>query len=100
LIGITLQGFGAAHSQWMAKLPRHQVVIALLRDGFHEQSRGGRVVLRDDGLPVLDYPISDYVWEGMRRAYLAMAEIQFAAGAKEVLPVHEVGTPVTSWAAA
>ena len=37
---------------------RHmQVVIALLRDGFHPQSAGGTVRLRDDGTPVLDYPL-------------------------------------------
>jgi choline dehydrogenase-like flavoprotein len=29
------------------------------------------------------------VWEGARRAYLAMAEIQFAAGARRVFVVHE-----------
>jgi choline dehydrogenase-like flavoprotein len=89
LVGITLPGFGAGHSQLMAQLPHVQVVIALLRDGFHPDSRGGRVMLRPDGSPVLDYPISDYLWEGMRQALLAMAEVQFAAGADLVMPVHE-----------
>ena len=40
--------------------------------------------LRDDGTPVLDYPLTPYVWDGVRRAFAAMAEIQFAAGAKSV----------------
>lgn len=31
---------------------------------------------------------------------LAMAELQFASGAKEVLPVHEMAQPYTSWAQA
>jgi choline dehydrogenase-like flavoprotein len=53
-------------------------------------------VLRD-GWPVLDYPVGDYLWSGMRRAYLAMAEIQFAAGAQTVLPLHENGTGASSW---
>ena len=97
LVGITLPGFGAAHSQLMEKLPNVQVVIALLRDGFHPESGGGRVLLRSDGSPVLDYPISDYLWEGMRRAMLVMAELQFAAGAQQVLPVHESGRAVGSW---
>jgi choline dehydrogenase-like flavoprotein len=72
-------------------------VIALLRDGFHPQSQGGRVVLRSDGTPVLDYRISPYLWEGVRRAYLAMAEIQFAAGANTVMPMHESRTATRSW---
>ncbi len=97
LVGITLPGFGAAHSHWMAKLPQVQVLIALLRDGFHPASPGGRVLLRSDGTPVLDYPVSRYLWEGMRRAFLAMAEIQFAAGARQVMPVHEIARVANSW---
>jgi choline dehydrogenase-like flavoprotein len=98
LVGITLPGFGERHDQWMRKLPNLQVVVALIRDGFHPESRGGRVVLRSDGAPVLDYPMSPYLWEAARRAYRAMAEIQFAAGARQVMPVHEGAAPLASWA--
>jgi choline dehydrogenase-like flavoprotein len=97
LVSITLPGFGAAHARWMAQVPHAQVVIALLRDGFHEGSPGGRVLLRDDGTAVLDYRMSPYLWEGVRRAYLAMAQIQFAAGAVEVMPVHESTVVARSW---
>jgi hypothetical protein len=100
LVGITLPGFGAGHAGLMANLPSLQVVIALLRDGFHPQSPGGRVVLRSDGSAVLDYDIPTYLWEGVRRAYRAMAELQFAAGARQVLTVHEGAAPVASWEAA
>ena len=96
LVGITLPGFGEDHARWMAKFPNVQVVIALLRDGFHRESGGGRVTLASDGTPVLDYVIPDYLWEGARRAYLAMAEIQFAAGAQSVMPVHENAAPYAS----
>jgi choline dehydrogenase-like flavoprotein len=89
LMGITLPGFGEDHAGWMRKFPNVQVVIALLRDGFHGQSAGGRVTLASDGTPMLDYSMPAYLWEGARRAYLAMAEIQFAAGAQSVMPVHE-----------
>ena len=89
LVGITLPGFGEEHARWMAKFPHVQVVIALLRDGFHPESQGGRVVLRRDGSPVLDYVMSPYLWDAARRAYLTMAEIQFAAGAQTVMPMHE-----------
>jgi choline dehydrogenase-like flavoprotein len=100
LAGITLPGFGTEHAKWMAKLPNLQVAIALLRDGFHSESPGGRVRLRGDGSPVLDYRMSGYLWEGARRAFLAMAEIQFAAGAELVMPMHESAAPSASWAAA
>jgi choline dehydrogenase-like flavoprotein len=96
LAGITLPGFGAEHLAWMKRFNNLQVLIALMRDGFHADSLGGQVVLRD-GWPVLDYPLTDYLWNGVRRAYLAMAEIQFAAGAQSVMPLHEDAAPVTSW---
>ena len=40
-------------------------------------------------MAVLDYPIPGFLWEGARRAYHAMAEIQLAAGARAVMPVHD-----------
>ena len=100
LAGITLPGFGADHARWMKEFANLQVVIALLRDGFHNESPGGRVLLRDDGSPELDYPMGDYIRDGMRRAYLSMAEIQFAAGAKTVMALHEDCRPLGSWAEA
>jgi hypothetical protein len=100
LAGITLPGFGAAHARGIREFSRLQVVIALLRDGFHPESPGGRVRLRDDGTPLLHYPIGDFLWEGMRRAYLTMAEVQFAAGAATVMALHEDGKPHASWAEA
>jgi choline dehydrogenase-like flavoprotein len=95
--GITVPGFGPEHARWMTQLPNVQVLIALLRDGFHDESQGGRVVLRSDGWPVLDYALSEYLWEGVRRAYRAMAELQFAAGARSVMPLHESARPISSW---
>ena len=68
LTAITLPDDGVAHAQWMQRLPRMQVLIALLRDGFHPDSQGGTVRLRDDGTPVLDYPLTPLVWDGVRRA--------------------------------
>jgi choline dehydrogenase-like flavoprotein len=80
--------FGVDHAQSMARLPHLTAAIALMRDGFNEASAGGRVTLLDDGTPVLDYPLNDYLWDGVRHAYLSMAELQFAAGAQRVIPVH------------
>ncbi|RHW21211.1 GMC family oxidoreductase [Pseudomonas jilinensis] len=86
-----LGSHGQENFQRMRQLAHSNIMLALLRDGFDDASPGGSVVLRDDTTPVLDYPLTDYLWEGARRAYLAMAEIQFAAGAREVFPVHVHG---------
>lgn len=98
LAGITLQGFGDEHAAWMTRLPHMHVAIALMRDGFHPQSSGGQVSIRADGSPLLDYVITPYVWEGIRHSLAIMAEIQFAAGAKIVMPLHEDAKPYRNWA--
>jgi len=100
LLATTMAGFGAQHAAEMAQFPHKQVILALLRDGFHAGAPGGSVALDGAGAPVLDYPISDFIWDGARRALLTMAEIQFAAGAKDVSPVHESAPRYTSWAQA
>ena len=97
LAGITLQGFGIDHAMWMKRLPHMHVAIALMRDGFHPQSVGGQVGIRNDGSALLDYPISSYVWDGIRHALLVMAEVQFAANAKMVMPLHEDAKPYRNW---
>ena len=100
LVATTLPSFGAEHARWMRELPNMQVVIALMRDGFNPSSEGGRVVLQGDGAPVLDYPLNDFFWDGARRSLLSMAEIQFAAGARTVMPLHGSGVNYSSWRAA
>jgi choline dehydrogenase-like flavoprotein len=100
LAAITLPDFGAAHAARMAELPHWHVLIALMRDGFAAASQGGRVRLRDDGSPALDYPLDTYLWDGARRAMTSMAELQFAAGAREVVPVHARGVGYADLAAA
>ena len=100
LMATTLVGFGKPHAELMAQAANVQVIIALLRDGFNAESEGGTVGLKSDGTPLLDYPITPYVWDGARRALHTMAQIQFAAGAKSVLPLHENAVPYTSLASA
>ena len=88
LMATALEGHGKIHAEIMKQRPFLQVLISLQRDGFHPESTGGKVYLKSDGNPGLDYHVSNYVWEGIRDSFLAMAEIQFAAGAKAVAPVH------------
>ena len=100
LIGSTMVGLGVEHAAWMKRLRYAHVLLALSRDGFHEESVGGEVQLREDGSPVLDYPLTKYVMEGLRRSMAIMAEIQFAAGASLVAPFHEKGVAARTLAAA
>ncbi|MEJ6654657.1 MAG: GMC family oxidoreductase [Pseudomonas sp.] len=95
-----LGGTGVANSELMQQLPNSNMMIALLRDGFHPDSAEGTVQLRSDDSPVLDYQLTDYTWEGVRRTYLSMADIQFAAGARTVTPIHNDARPVRTMAEA
>jgi choline dehydrogenase-like flavoprotein len=44
--------------------------------------------------------LTDALWDGVRRSLVAMAEIQFAAKARTVYPVHERASGYASFAAA
>jgi len=88
-LAATLLGrFGVDNALRMQQLPHTNAMLALMRDGFHPDSAEGQVQLRSDGSPTLDYRMTAYTWDGIRRAYHSMAEVQFAAGAKAVLPLH------------
>jgi choline dehydrogenase-like flavoprotein len=99
LVGSVLPGFGEEHARWMSQFNRLQVLIGLVRDGFHPESPGGRVVLRNDSSAVLDYPMTTYLWDAARRALLTLAQVQFAAGAQTVRSVHEGAHGAQSWEA-
>jgi len=98
LLGSVIFGrYGEQLKAGMAQLPNMQSMLALLRDGFDEQSPGGEVTIDESGAPLLHYEFSDYLWDGFRRAYLSMAELQFAAGAKQVMPLHLDSRAYGSW---
>ena len=100
IFATTMTGYGRDAAAQFANFPNTHALLALLRDGFHPESAGGRVALRTDGSPELDYPLTPFVMEGARRAMLSMAELQFAAGATQVSVGHELAQPYASWAAA
>ncbi|MFC4653593.1 MULTISPECIES: GMC family oxidoreductase N-terminal domain-containing protein [Rheinheimera] len=100
LMASKLTGHAEAHAALMQQFNQLQVCIALLRDGFHPDSPGGVVKLDAAAEPVLHYPFSPYFWQGARKALLAMAEVQFAAGAKTVLPLHQQALHYRSWSEA
>ncbi|MFT4047903.1 MAG: GMC family oxidoreductase [Solimonas sp.] len=97
LASSVLGRYGDALAADMAKLPNTQVLIALMRDGFHDDVSGGRIRIDDSGAPVFDYDVREPLWNALRRALLSMAEIQFAAGAKAVRPGHLDARDYASW---
>lgn len=60
----TVFGYGQEQAAMLAQFPHTHVLLALLRDGFHEEAAGGQVKLRGDGSPELDYPLTDFVMAG------------------------------------
>lgn len=89
-------GYGQSHAELMADFNHLQVTIALIRDGYRPDSQGGEVKLTDAGF-ALDYRLNETFWQATRRAFLSMAELQFAAGAKQVLPISEGMGYLSSW---
>ncbi len=89
--------FGHELKEDMARLPHTNAMLALMRDGFTEDSPGGEVRISDKGDPILDYDVSEALWNGARRAYLSMAEAQFAGGATEVRMAHLDSVWVKDW---
>lgn len=89
--------YGQAHADDMRALGNLNGLIALLRDGFVDDSPGGTVSLRDDEVPTVDYPMTDALADGLRRSFLSMAEIQFAAGASKVRPGQMGVDYFSSW---
>lgn len=97
LAAVLLLGHGIQHFDDIKELPNLHSMIALLRDGFNEQSQGGQIELAGDGTPIINYEINDYLWDGVVRSWLSMAEIQFAAGAKSVRISHVDSPWFDSW---
>lgn len=85
---VIMRGHGMRHRQRMEQLDHTAGSLALLRDGFHEESQGGEVMLDGFDAPLLDYPITEYMMDGVKRAYDAIGDIYFAAGAQAYFPGH------------
>ncbi len=94
------KGMGTEMAEYARRFPRLHILVSQIRDGFHEDSQGGVVRLRGDGAGVLDYKLNDYVLDGIRSSYLAMAECQFAAGAESVHPASSDARAYRSWSSA
>ena len=69
----------------------HSAAIALLVDGHHDDE-GGEVDVGGDGRIRLRYPLHASLHEAAKDALANMARLQLAAGAREVMTLHE--TPI------
>jgi choline dehydrogenase-like flavoprotein len=88
---LAFPGFGDAHRRIIERLPYVQATIALLIDG-HGDDPGGSVEVNGDGRVKLHYPLHASLREGAAAALADMARLQLAAGAREVMTLHE--TPI------
>jgi choline dehydrogenase-like flavoprotein len=88
---IAIPGFGDAHRRLAERLPFVQATIALLIDGHHDDE-GGRVSVSESGRISLHYPLDAALREAAIDALGNMARLQLAAGAREVMTLHE--TPI------
>jgi choline dehydrogenase-like flavoprotein len=96
LASIANAGLGDAHARIMKKLAYTSAHLALAIDGFHESEHGGTVEVRKSGAPVLDYVLPERIWDAFRVALKALARIDLAAGALEVVTSHDPSISIKS----
>jgi choline dehydrogenase-like flavoprotein len=92
LAALAFPGFGDSHRKIVERLPYAQATIALLVDGHHDDD-GGTVATGGDGRIKLSYPLTPALREAAVSALGDMARLQLAAGAREVMTLHE--TPLS-----
>jgi choline dehydrogenase-like flavoprotein len=96
LAAVAFNAFGRRQHDLIAQLEYANAIIALSVDGLLPGDDGGTVRLRDDGRPVVDYPIRPALLEAFAAAHRAVAEVQLAAGAQTVASLHVESVVVSS----
>ncbi len=92
---LAFPGFGDSHRKLAERLPYVQATIALLVDGHHDDE-GGEVAVNGDGRVRLRYPLHASLHEAAKDALANMARLQLAAGAREVMTLHETPLVIRS----
>jgi choline dehydrogenase-like flavoprotein len=100
ILASSLMCHGEDHFRLMKDISKVQAIIALQCDGLHPESTGGSISLGESDRPILHYQLSEYQQRGFKQSMLAMAEIQFAAGAQCVLPLHIDSRATKTWSEA
>jgi choline dehydrogenase-like flavoprotein len=88
LTAIAFPGAGDAHRRGLERLPYAQASLALLIDGHHDDP-GGTVSVDGAGRLKLHYPMSSALREAAVHALGNMARLLLAAGAREVVTLHD-----------
>ncbi len=94
LVGVSPAFFGDNHLNVMKNFDKYTSVISFIRDGFNADSPGGTVVLRADGSPGVDYPLTQPYFDTVRKAIRSQAQVQFAAGATRAFIGHIDASPL------
>jgi choline dehydrogenase-like flavoprotein len=84
LAALALPGFGNAHRSLMRQYTNMGATIVLVKEIDSE----GRVTVNDYGRPSISYELGARDRGYLKQGIKATAEVQFAAGAKEVLTLH------------
>lgn len=84
LAALAIPGFGAKHRGLMDQYRNLGATILLVKEIDSE----GRVTANDYGRPSITYDLGAKDLEYLKQGLKATAEIQFAAGAKEVITLH------------
>lgn len=82
------KSIGEKHASRMKNLPHVAVLNALCRDGFNDFEACGTVEVDSDGNPTVDYPITEFLQEGIRNALGHLFDLQFTAGALKASAWH------------
>ncbi len=88
LTGIVAPGFGASQRRVMKRLAHVNALLALHQDGFEPEERGGTVTVPAGRPLAISYDFTPSFWQAAQTAMEALARIQLAAGAQEVLTLH------------
>jgi choline dehydrogenase-like flavoprotein len=88
LAAIAFPGFGTEHRRQAERLAYTSSTIALLIDGHHDD-QGGQVRVDRAGRIKITYPFGELLREAGVDALKSMARVLLAAGAQEVVTLHE-----------
>jgi choline dehydrogenase-like flavoprotein len=88
LAALAFPGTGDAHRRLTERLPYLQATIALLIDGQHDDE-GGTVSVDGAGRIKVHYPMAPALREAAVHALGNMARLQLAAGARELVTLHD-----------
>ena len=84
LAALAVPGFGAPHRTLMRQYPFMGATIVLVKEIDSE----GTVTVNDYGRPSISYTVGDRDLEYLKQGIKTTAEVQFAAGAREVVTLH------------